>query len=280
MKQFQIKEEKRPKLPVRFSQEIANEIEWINFRNFGNDEALSQWNDYIEGIILHISDPVIAWDNMNRYRHTSNEETFINENGMDVGFLIEIDNHTNQSFVYVFYLDLNIDEFGLVESKQRGKKLIITEQQYNELMQKPLGINVKDMRTNESKERKNVIRLTESMLKSMIAESLREALNEIFEPVGKIDEFEIINGSWGTKRCDSLKKFGYYNDVRMYYSNEHTYCLMRREDNGTFFFAEIVPAPELGKNETKYEPKRPSDIPNNILRDAKKFLHNKLILEK
>lgn len=129
-------------------------------------------------------------------------------------------------------------------------------------------------------EGRQVIRLDETGLKEMIAESLREALNEIFEPVGKIDEFEIIDGSWGTKRCDSLKNFGYYNDVRMYYSNEHTYCLMRREDNGTFFFAEIVPAPELGKNETKYEPKRPSDIPNKILRDAKKFLHNNLILEK
>lgn len=50
MKQHPIKEEKIPKLPVRFSQEIANEIEWINFRNYGNDEALSQWNDYIETI--------------------------------------------------------------------------------------------------------------------------------------------------------------------------------------------------------------------------------------
>ena len=129
-------------------------------------------------------------------------------------------------------------------------------------------------------EGRQVIRLDEAGLKEIIAESLREALNEIFEPVGKIDEFEIIDGSWGTKRCDSLKKFGYYNDVRMYYSNEHTYCLMRREDNGTFFFAEIVPAPELGKNETKYEPKRPSEVPNKILRDAKNYLHNSPIFEK
>ena len=129
-------------------------------------------------------------------------------------------------------------------------------------------------------ENKQVVKLTESQLKKMIAESLREALNEMCETVGKIGEFEIINGSWGTKRCDSLKNFGYYNDVRMYFSNEHTYCLMRREDNGTFFFAEIVPAPELGKNETKYEPKRPSEVPNKILRDAKNYLHNSPIFEK
>lgn len=277
MKQFQIKEE-RPKLPVRFSQEIANEIEWINFRNFGNDEALSQWNDYIEGIILHISDPVIAWDNMNRYRHTSNEETFIKENGMDVGFLIEIDNDTNQSFVYVFYLDLNIDEFGLVESKQRGKKLIITEQQYNELFQIPLGINVKDMRTNESKERKNVIRLTESMLKAIVAESVNGILKELYEPVYYLGNYQVINGLWESKTSDSLKEFGTYNDIRMYFSNETTYCLLRREDNGTFFFAEIVPAPELGtesgKKKTKYEPRRPSEVPKNILQDAQALLRS------
>ena len=178
MKQFQIKEEKIKKLPVRFSQEIANEIEWINFRNFGNDEALSQWNDYIETIICYISDPVIAWDNMNRYRHNSYGETFIKELGMDVGFVIEIDNHTNKSFVYIFYLDLNIEEFGLKESKQRNRTLIITEQQYNELLQMPLD-NVKDMRTNESKVRRNVIRLTESMLKAIIAESVNGILKEI-----------------------------------------------------------------------------------------------------
>lgn len=129
-------------------------------------------------------------------------------------------------------------------------------------------------------EGRQVIRLTESVLKEMIAESLREALNEMREPVGKIGEFEIIDGSWGTYRCESLKDFEPFNDVRMYYSDEHTYCLMRREDNGTFFFAEIVPAPELGKNETKFEPKRPSEVPNKILRDAKNYLHNSPIFEK
>lgn len=129
-------------------------------------------------------------------------------------------------------------------------------------------------------ENKQVVKLTESQLRGMIEKHLKKVLNEMREPVGKIGEFEIIDGSWGTYRCESLKDFEPFNDVRMYYSDEHTYCLMRREDNGTFFFAEIVPAPELGKNETKFEPKRPSEVPNKILRDAKNYLHNSPIFEK
>lgn len=129
-------------------------------------------------------------------------------------------------------------------------------------------------------ENRQVIRLNESQLRGMIEKHLKKILNEMREPVGKIGEFEIIDGSWGTYRCESLKDFEPFNDVRMYYSDEHTYCLMRREDNGTFFFAEIVPAPELGKNETKFEPKRPSEVPNKILRDAKNYLHNSPIFEK
>lgn len=123
-------------------------------------------------------------------------------------------------------------------------------------------------------ENRQVVRLNESQLRGMIEKHLKKVLNEMREPVGKIGEFEIIDGSWGTYRCDSLKDFEPFNDVRMYYSDEHTYCLMRREDNGTFFFAEIVPAPELGKNETKFEPKRPSEVPNKILRDAQELLCN------
>ena len=53
---------------------------------------------------------------MNRFHHTSNGETFIEELGMDVGFIIETDNNANQ-YVYVFYLDLKTDDYGLNESK-------------------------------------------------------------------------------------------------------------------------------------------------------------------
>lgn len=57
---------------------------------------------------------------MNRFHHTSNGETFIEELGMDVGFIIETDNNANQ-YVYVFYLDLKTDDYGLNESIKKKK---------------------------------------------------------------------------------------------------------------------------------------------------------------
>ena len=93
MNRSYLKEDKRfPKLSVRFSPDITYRIESVNAQNYGNQEALSQWNDYIDGIIRYISNPVIAWDNTNRFRHTSNGETYIDEHGMDVGCIIETDN--------------------------------------------------------------------------------------------------------------------------------------------------------------------------------------------
>lgn len=62
---------------------------------------------------------------MNRFHHTSNGETFIEELGMDVGFIIETDNNANQ-YVYVFYLDLKTDDYGLNESIKK-KSIILTE---------------------------------------------------------------------------------------------------------------------------------------------------------
>lgn len=126
MNRYCVKEDKRlPKLSVRFSPDIAARIETVNARNFDNQEALSQWNDYIDGIIQYISNPVIAWDNTNRFHHTSNKETFIDEMGMDIGFIIETDSTTNQ-YVYVFYLDLKTEDYGLNESIKK-KSVIVTE---------------------------------------------------------------------------------------------------------------------------------------------------------
>ena len=52
MNRFYLKEDKRlPKLSVRFSPDITYRIESVNAQNYGNQEALSQWNDYIDGII-------------------------------------------------------------------------------------------------------------------------------------------------------------------------------------------------------------------------------------
>ena len=126
MNRFHLKEDNRlPNLSVRFSPDITYRIESVNSQNYDKQEALSQWNDYIDWILRYLSNPVIAWDNMNRFHHTSNGETFIEELGMDVGFIIETDNNANQ-YVYVFYLDLKTDDYGLNESIKK-KSIILTE---------------------------------------------------------------------------------------------------------------------------------------------------------
>ena len=51
---------------------------------------------------------------------------------MDVGFIIETDNTTNQ-YVYVFYLDLKADDYGLNESIKK-KSVIIAEIQLRRII--------------------------------------------------------------------------------------------------------------------------------------------------
>lgn len=116
----------------------------------------------------------------------------------------------------------------------------------------------------------NRISITESDIRNMVRESVYRILDE--SPNGRIGEYECKNGFLRTLKAPSLKQFGYFNDVRLYYSPSHTYCLLRREDNGTLFFAEIIDAPEIGKNDTKFVPRKPSEVPNVILRDAQSLL--------
>ena len=86
----------------------------------------------------------------------------------------------------------------------------------------------------------------------------------------KIGEYEVIEGSgiMGTCRAPSIKQFGWFAELCMYYSKAHTYCLHLRKKTDKGFFCEIVPAPELGENETKYVPRHLSEIPVAIRQDA------------
>lgn len=123
---------------------------------------------------------------------------------------------------------------------------------------------------DESQIRKGKIVINENDIRKMVRECVYRILDESYN--GRIGEYECKNGFLRALKAPSLKQFGYFNDVRLYYSPSHTYCLLRREDNGTLFFAEIIDAPEIGKNETKYVPRKPSEVPTIILRDAQSLL--------
>lgn len=117
MKTKWLKEDKRlAKLPVVFSPEISQNIEDIHRRNYDNQEALTEWDNYIDGVIGYISNPVIAWDNTGRFSHRPNGETYISEGDIEVGFTIKVDNTTNRSYIYVFRINFHSENYGLRES--------------------------------------------------------------------------------------------------------------------------------------------------------------------
>lgn len=65
-----------------------------------------------------------------------------------------------------------------------------------------------------------------------------------------------------------------YDNITKNSPDWETYCLLKRCDKGTYFFAEIVDAPELGKGETKFQPLKPSEVPRIILRDVQSLLRS------
>lgn len=115
MKRQLLKEDRLPpKLFVRFSSKIINEIDAIDTSNQGNLDGLSNWHDYLDGMISYISNPVIAWDNTNRHHRLPNGTRFIADFDYNVGYTIKTNNTTQQQYVYVFMANLKPEEFGLI----------------------------------------------------------------------------------------------------------------------------------------------------------------------
>lgn len=128
-------------------------------------------------------------------------------------------------------------------------------------------------KTQQNEGTSKLLKLSEVDLKYIVSESVERILSEQIMQYPKIGDYTIVPdlGSM-VHRSDSLKNFGWHYYILMYYSDEHTYCLMQREDNGKFFFTEIVDAPELGEKETKFTPVSVHNIPAIILQDIQRRL--------
>lgn len=116
------------------------------------------------------------------------------------------------------------------------------------------------------------IRITESEIRDMVRESVSKILSEEVKCDYYVGKYEVVNG---LDEYDitphlylSMKRFGWTYHVKMYFSEDESYCLLRRKDNRKLFFAKIIPAPELGEKETKFVPCRPKDVPHIIRQDA------------
>ena len=117
-----------PKLPVVLSSKISRKISAINAYNQNNTDEISQWYDYIEGMIDYLSNPVIAWDYMGRHSLFPNGARFIRDFNYNIGYTIKTNSTSNCAYVYVFRLNLNPEGFGLrVPSALKENKIVLTE---------------------------------------------------------------------------------------------------------------------------------------------------------
>ena len=143
---YALKEDRLPSiLLVRFSTKISNKINTIITYNQNNIEAITKWREYLEGIKRYLSNPVIAWDYTNRFSRFPNGGRFVREFDYNVAYVIKTNNVTQQAYVYIFIINLNAEEFGL--------KL-------------PPTLN----------ENKKIIPLTESYIRHIVRETLRQYL--------------------------------------------------------------------------------------------------------
>lgn len=66
---------------LHFSTEIAEKILQISEHNKDKKEELAEWHNSIDGLISHISNPVIAWDNTDKCKRERNGVLHLKELG-------------------------------------------------------------------------------------------------------------------------------------------------------------------------------------------------------
>ena len=253
MKTRWLKEDKRlAKLPVVFSPEIFQSIENLHQRNYDNPEALTEWDNYLDGVIGYISNPVIAWDNMGKFSHKPNGETYISEGDIEVGFIIKVDNTTHQSFIYVFRINFHNENYGLRESITKIGTVIGEYSCCKNVLQ--------------GKPSKNII-VTESDIKNMVLECVCRFISEQFANVFQIGKWKCVIGGdiyeiEGKGDCQGIRMY-----MNMESKDKETYFLFKRQDNNKYFYATIVPAPEIGPKEVKFCSMPVAKVPREIRQD-------------
>ena len=133
-KQYLINEDNLPpKIPVIFSYEIMREIENFKGNNQFEKEGLLKLFYYIKGIEKHISNRAIAFGYGNEYTRYPNGTTIIN----DMGVSFSLVDYSERTFVQIVWIDFNLEDFGLMESKKK-KNVILTESQLRNIIREAL----------------------------------------------------------------------------------------------------------------------------------------------
>ena len=191
MRQCLVSEDKLPKkLLVITSPEISKQIEMIDNYNQNNIDALSQWNEYIEGLKSYISNRSIAFDYANRFTKFPNGAIHLMDLGYDVTFIVRTNRRTNRSYVYVFMLNLKPEEFGLRVPPKRNSQSQVNSPTINNVVQNisvdsngnyvsENGWGADYVSETTSNNRIKLIRLTESDLHRIIKESVNKVLRRL-----------------------------------------------------------------------------------------------------
>lgn len=167
------------KIPLIYSARIRRKIKDVMDANQNNREGLSKWKEYVDGITDYVSNRSIAFDYRNAYPHFQNGATFINDFGYNVGFNFIEDSTTGQLMIFVFMVNLNLEEFGLKEPQNEQnnnmEKLIHMERkhQINEARLKRI------VSESISRHIGKPMRITESDIRQMVMEAIDEISPEL-----------------------------------------------------------------------------------------------------
>jgi hypothetical protein len=124
VKQYLLNEDNLPpKLPVVYSDDVMNEIEYIRQRNLFEKEGLSRLFSHIKGIENHISNRAIAFGYGSNYTMDSNEITYV----YDMGVVFCVKDDSEKVFIEISWIYLNLEDFGLQENRNINISRIITE---------------------------------------------------------------------------------------------------------------------------------------------------------
>lgn len=163
-------EDKLPqKLPIMFSSNIWKKIRNIKAFNSNNADGILQWTKYIDGIADYVSNPAIAFDYANRYRRFRNGATYVRDFDYGVGFSLITNRYTNQLTVYIFKINLNTEAYGLLDP---------------------------------SKRKKASIKVSESKLRKIIRESVRQILRQVLNERTLLEHRSI-----GKRRPNRVRNF-------------------------------------------------------------------------
>ena len=124
IKQYRINEVKKTQqLPVVYSDDVINKIEYIKENNLFEKDGLGMLFSHIKGIENYISNRAIAFDYGNNFARDTDGTVIVYD--MGISFLLV--DKSGVIFDEIVGMDLNLEDFGLQENRNINISRIITE---------------------------------------------------------------------------------------------------------------------------------------------------------